>query len=247
MNEDKLNKIKRNGIILIITGSILGVIILFFSLVFIVIKEIVAFLSLAILFCVTALPLYSIGIKYRKHPELYYNHPIGTIRRVRKNFEDVVIDKSEYHYDSACRKYCEQYNKKKEDLNDQDKVIIWECAGNHIAIFLTWLIEHDFFIGEAGENIDDVIREVKERKITGREFLADYLDETLVRYELSDKVYGFIEDYYNDQYFKQYSCFIEKNLNKSVYGTVFSWKDYDMVKNIIEEAYDNFRDKYVPA
>lgn len=241
MDKKKLNRIRRNGIILIISGSFLGIVILFFAFIFIVADvPPAAVIILFLLFCVTALPLFIIGIRYRKHPELYSDHLIGTVRKPQKNYKNMVIDKSKYHYDSACEKYCEQYDKRKEELNDEDLEIIWEYAGNHIAIFLTWLIEYDFFIGEEGEGLEDEIREVKDRKITGDAFLSG-LDEVLVKDDISDNVYDFIDDYYDVKYLEQYRSFMKKNRKKNMYETVFSWEDYDALKPIIDEAYHNFQ------
>lgn len=70
---------RRNDNILIITASFLGSILLFF-----------------------------IGIKYRKHPEVYYDQPMGTVRNAKNNYKNIIIDKSKYHYDSAYENYCEQ-------------------------------------------------------------------------------------------------------------------------------------------
>lgn len=241
MDEKTLKRIRRNGTILIISGSFLGIVILFFAFIFIVADvPTAAVFILFLLLCVTALPLFLIGIRYRTHPELYYDHRIGTVRKPQRNYKNMVVDKSKYHYDSACEKYCKQYDKRKEELNDEDISVIWEYAGNHIAIFLTWLIEHDFFTGEEGESIEKEVREVKERKITGDEFLSG-LDETLVKDDISDKVYDFIDDYYDVKYLEDYNSFMKKNRKKGMYETVFSWEDYDALKPVIDEAYNSFQ------
>ncbi len=59
--------------------------------------------------------------------------------------------------------------------------IIWEYASNHIAMFLTWVIDNGFY-GNIHYEASDDIQLVKAREMTGTEFLAKHCD-----YRLSDE------------------------------------------------------------
>lgn len=76
-------------------------------------------------------------------------------------------------------RYAAQKNPK--DFTAEDESIIWEYASNHIAMFLTWVIDNGFY-GNIHYEASDDIQLVKARKMTGTEFLAKHCD-----YRLSDE------------------------------------------------------------
>ncbi|WP_310601533.1 DUF7832 domain-containing protein [Anaerosporobacter sp.] len=151
-----------------------------------------------------------------------------------KKFE---YDKSEWYWDSASERFCEEQNKTQEELTDEDNARIWEYAGNHIAFFVTWLIENDFYFGDGEDFFKEDLKLVKERKMTGKEFLTDNCDEVLSRGDICEEVLEFVDRYYIDKYMADYSDFVEEKIKKSVYGIAFSWEDYDGVRKVIDDAY----------
>lgn len=147
-------------------------------------------------------------------------------------------DESEWYWDTACEEYLVQTNKKSEELNDTDRNIIWSYARNHIAMFLTWLIDHDFY------NYTDVYefeetKKVKERRMTGSEFLEKYCDDVLCNEDISEEVRDFAGNYYQI-YIEKYAEYMSDKSDKKMYATAFSWADYDKIKKIIDNDYLEF-------
>ena len=149
-------------------------------------------------------------------------------------------DKVKYYWDKACSIYCEQYKKTVETLTEEDKDMIWEYSAHHILIFLTWLIENEF-LSDLYKDDQYEIDMIKQKKMSGFEFLMNNLDGALLREDISKEVIGFVDSYYFHAFLKSYSDYMENALNKRVLGTVFSWDDYDKIKvELIDVAYNNY-------
>ena len=110
------------------------------------------------------------------------------------------------------------------------------AAGNHIAFFLIWLIQHDF-VDEEGD-----IALIKDEKIGGVEFLMDYCDGVLPRNVLREEIWGFMDAYYekDNRYFHDYCTFIEDVVGETVLGVRFSWKLYHQFAPVLDKAYENY-------
>lgn len=239
-DEYALKIIKRNSNIVIVIGIIMGIPLLLLTTVFLAGKEWGPFITF-LLFTLLAsgLPI-MLGISYKKHPEKHINQ-FKTKYVDLSSYKDegkFTSDKSKWHWDSACEVYCKQFNKNPDTLTDDDIITIWEYARNHIAFFLTWLIENNYYHVEE-EYEEKGLKDVKERKRTGGDILAEY-DEVLSRFEISSEVIGFV-DYYYDKYMEDYANFVKNELGKNVYGIGFSWEDYDKVKKIIDKEYLEFQ------
>ncbi|MDE6568056.1 MAG: hypothetical protein K2K70_10050, partial [Lachnospiraceae bacterium] len=122
-------------------------------------------------------------------------------------------DKAEYQWESALEEYCNIHGIAQEDLDldNLDTEVedeIWEYAGNHIAIFITWLAKHDFLQTEFFTPKElDVL---KEEKISAVSFLMEYCDGTLARDMLKEEILDFVDEYYegDNGYYSDYCDFI---------------------------------------
>lgn len=156
-----------------------------------------------------------------------------------------VHDKAEYQWESALEEYCNQQGIEEDELDldaldEEVENIIWEYAGNHIAFFLIWLIQHDFFHAEEYEEEDIAL--VKNEKIGGVEFLMNYCDGVLSRIFLKEEILGFMDDYYekDNRYFHDYCSFIEEVAGETVLGVRFSWMLYHQFAPTLDKAYQNY-------
>lgn len=155
------------------------------------------------------------------------------------NKHKFTLDKAEWQQKTACEVYSKAFHKPTEALTQQDHAVIWEYCANHIAVFLTWVIEQDFLSKLHDDNLQDAAG-VKERRITGFEFLSNHCDLVLSREDLSRKIVKFVDLFYED-YIEQYCEFMENKLHKTVLGTTFSWEDYALIKaNIIDPGYHKY-------
>lgn len=150
------------------------------------------------------------------------------------------FDKAQWQWESACDIYCKQFNKEKTKLTEEDNNIIFNYGANHISFFLTWLIDNDFLSPLHRDEKNKDIDLVKNRKMTGFEYLQEYCDLVLSREDMARKIVKF-SDYFYDDYIYEYCNAMEKDLGREVLGCCFDWKDYEYIrKNVIDVAYGKF-------
>lgn len=154
-------------------------------------------------------------------------------------------DKAEYQWESALEEYCNINGIAEEDL-DLDNLdaevedVIWEYAGDHIALFTAWLVKHDFFQTEYFT--PEELNALKEERIDGVSFLMKYCDGVLARDFLKEEILGFVDEYYegDNGYYPDYCDFIENELKGIVFGTRFSWETYHQFAPVLDRAYQDY-------
>ena len=132
-----------------------------------------------------------------------------------------------------------------------------ENGATHIGMFLTWCIDNDLLSEEQIEDSADEIESVKNRKMTGAEFLIDICDEKFTDYDLNDIGNEFATDYYEDgtkfskkhkNYFGDYAEIfdikvIDNNLDQdSLYRIENSWTNYDLIKSRIDKRFSEWKE-----
>lgn len=168
-----------------------------------------------------------------------------SITKVFKNKEEkppFTSDKAEWQYQSCLKEYCKINDKKEDEITEKDEELIWECSGLHISYFLTWLINNDYLNSEESGISEEVINEVKEKKIKTTKFLGSELDYTLTREDISEDIIGFVDDYYDKCFLSDYSNYMEQN-GKNLFCCEFSWEDYENIEKILDKAYSKYKNK----
>ena len=145
-----------------------------------------------------------------------------------------LTDKADFYFDEMYSRYAAQKNPK--DFTAEDESIIWEYASNHIAMFLTWVIDNGFY-GNIHYEASDDIQLVKARKVTGTEFLAKHCDYRLSDEDFSPEILPFVECYYFQKYIQQYDKLFSKKAMALLHPSPFSWEDYDLIAKRITRAY----------
>ena len=131
-----------------------------------------------------------------------------------------------------------------------------ENAATHIGMFLAWCIDNnlisEFQIEEAGDDVESV----KNRTMTGAEFLINNCDEKFTDEDLNDLGNEFANDYYQDDtefgkqygsYLNDYSEFFDEKAkaDKKEYSSLFhvedSWDNYDFIKPIIDKRFKEWQ------
>lgn len=145
-----------------------------------------------------------------------------------------LTDKADFYFDEMYSRYAAQKNPK--DFTAEDESIIWEYASNHIAMFLTWVIDNGFY-GNIHYEASDDIQLVKARKMSGTEFLAKHCDYRLSDEDFSPEILPFVECYYFQKYIQQYDKLFSKKAMALLHPSPFSWEDYDLIAKRITRAY----------
>ena len=152
--------------------------------------------------------------------------------------------KAEWFYKDVYSEYCKKHNVEK--VTTQAEVTrIWEYTFNKLSVFLTWLLDRDFFIFE-DEEIQEGAEKLKTRKITANEFFVVSCAMSFSKSEIKKSAIDFVNDYFYfgihkyGNYEEDYNYFIKNKLNKDVNEIIFSWDEYEQFKQILNKAYDNY-------
>ncbi|MFC7774001.1 DUF7832 domain-containing protein [Flavobacterium sp. GCM10027622] len=117
-------------------------------------------------------------------------------------------------------------------------------GGTHIGMFLTWIIDNNLIGLMHIENSNDSIQKVKNREMTGAEFLIKECDSKFWPEDLNDEGNKFASFYYaseNDygQYIDDYAEVFDK------YETLFhvgdNWDNYSKIEPVITKMYRNWK------
>jgi hypothetical protein len=118
-----------------------------------------------------------------------------------------------------------------------------ENGGTHIGMYLTWIIDSDLYSEELLEEYEDEIKKVKNREITGRDFLFDICDEKLLSFDLNDIGYEFSKIYFNEDeeegygnYINDYDITLGEDY-ESLYEIPNTWDNYDRIKEVITKRF----------
>lgn len=135
-----------------------------------------------------------------------------------------------------------------EDLPD-------ESGATHIGMFVAWCVDNNLISEERFEEDEEGIADVKNRIMTGREYLIEYLDGVLIEDDLNDIGNRFASDYYDEKstfsnkignYHSDYSQVFTKenteiNVEKSIYYVEDNWTNYILIKPIINRRFKEWQ------
>lgn len=136
--------------------------------------------------------------------------------------------------------------------NDYPKNLPEENGATHIGMFLSWCIDNSLVSEELLDDAEEEIQQVKNREMTGAEFLIKVCDEKFIDEDLSEIGNKFAKDYYeNDTAFgKKYGSYIgdycqifneKAELNgfeyESLYHVEDSFENYNLLKSIIDKRF----------
>lgn len=124
-----------------------------------------------------------------------------------------------------------------------------ENGGTHIGMYLNWIIDNDLIGVLHLEDSVDGIKEVKSRKISGRDFLFQHCDGKFWNEDLNEEGLEFTKYYYQSlnnsdeaygQYLNDYVDALGENFD-SIYEIPNTWKNYDKLVKIIDSRYQEWK------
>lgn len=131
-----------------------------------------------------------------------------------------------------------------------------ENGATHIGMFLTWCIDNDLISEFQLEESEVDIEKVKNRKLTGTEFLIANCDEKFTDEDLNNLGNKFAKDYYEDETkfgkkFGNYSNDYASAFNQKAeqcgfeYETFYhienTFENYDIIKPIIDKRFEEWK------
>ena len=117
-----------------------------------------------------------------------------------------------------------------------------ENGGTHIGMFVAWAIIHDLEGDLHREDSATSVEAVRQRRMTGREFLFGECDEKFWEEDLNDQGNAFASWYYASEgsYMQDYERTLAADL-QSVYHVADTWENYDKLASVIDRRFDEWR------
>ena len=150
------------------------------------------------------------------------------------------FDRIDVYYDQALRAYCETHGKTEDDLSEDQIDELWRYAGNHIGLFMTWII-CNHFEGSIHQDIPEVLEQVRTGELLGVDFVLQYCDTKFWGEDFCDEIYDFVDQYYETQYFKEYSEWVVNELHDLPFELIATWKEYQAFAPVIDKAHEEFQ------
>lgn len=105
-----------------------------------------------------------------------------------------------------------------------------ENGATHIGMFVAWAIRQGFWTDDP--YCAEGVEKVRQRKMTGRDFLMEFSDGKFVSDDLTAEGRRFAESYYKKDYFNDYFGTVGDGLPTG-YEVEDSWENYDRVAEVI--------------
>lgn len=118
------------------------------------------------------------------------------------------------------------------------------AAATHIGMFLTWLINADLTSESLDRRAGEELQAVRDRRMTGAEFLLAKCDGKLGNRDLDIVGNAFACAYYQDQQGTGYGAYIDDYEEillggaASIYYVADNWNNYDRIALAISRRYE---------
>jgi hypothetical protein len=121
-----------------------------------------------------------------------------------------------------------------------------ENGATHIGMFLAWAINNDFAGELHREDSIEALADVRERRITGRDFLINECDEKFWEEDLNDLGNAFARDYYGGENILYYEDYIDALCDgdgSQIYYVEDTWENYDKLAPVISRRFEEWKSK----
>lgn len=118
-----------------------------------------------------------------------------------------------------------------------------ENGGTHIGFFLAWAIMRrlEGEIHHEDTRDEDALAAVRERRMTGREFLFKQCDEKFWEVDLSDEGNAFARSYYKtDRYLEDYEVAFGEDV-RTLYHVEDSWANFDKISRVLDRRFQEWK------
>ena len=120
-----------------------------------------------------------------------------------------------------------------------------ENGGTHIGMFLAWAIHRGLEGAIHHEDAADeqALAAVRERRMTGREFLINQCDEKFWEDDLSEEGNRFARSYYaTNRYYEDYEAALAASL-PTLYHVEDSWGNFDKISTVLDRRYQEWKSR----
>lgn len=149
----------------------------------------------------------------------------------------MAIDRIDWHWDSAEKIYRERHSVIGE-LTEEQQNQISLLAGNHIGLFLRWIIENHF----EGDDADQMeCEKVRCGEISGTEYLLNDCDGKFWDQDVTADIIPFVKSYYegSDYLIDYTNCCLPDDVQ--CYDIITNDDDYFKLRTMIDKAFNAFK------
>lgn len=124
-----------------------------------------------------------------------------------------------------------------------------ECGGTHIGMFLAWAILNSLEGELHQEDSSDYLAAVRERRMTGRQFLFKACDGKFWDDDLNDLGNQFARYYYAPEsggygpYIEDYETTLAQGL-PSLYHVADTWENYDKLAPVMDRRFAEWKQEH---
>ena len=108
---------------------------------------------------------------------------------------------------------------------------------------MAWIINNHLEGEFHQEESTEELKRVRDRQITGRDFLSSMCDEKFWEDDLNEDGFAFTQAYYEtNDYFKDYDATLvyAKGLTET-YAVEDTWENYDLMAKVIDQKYQQWK------
>jgi hypothetical protein len=113
-------------------------------------------------------------------------------------------------------------------------------AGTHIGMYLAWIILNRLESFQLRQQAASPVEEVRNREISGRDFLFAHCDGRLTSDALNKAAQIFTESYYEDRYLNDYEDILVSRAS-GTYTVADSWTNYDRLAKVMDQRLRDYR------
>lgn len=119
-----------------------------------------------------------------------------------------------------------------------------EAGGTHIGMFLAWAILRGFESESHRQESAESLAAVRERRMTGRDFLMQECDEKFTEGDLNEEGNAFTEAYFLKEgpggYLSDYEAALDDGL-PSLYHVADTWANFDKFAPVLDKRYAEWK------
>lgn len=117
-----------------------------------------------------------------------------------------------------------------------------ENGATHIGIFLAWAVHRGLASGLHAARSASEIEAVRQRKMTGRDFLLSCRDGKLTDKDLSGVGNAFAAAYYEEGYTADWEAFVRTRRYVSPYHAPDTWQTFDAVAPVLDYRFQQWKE-----
>ncbi len=169
---------------------------------------------------------------------------------------ETYFDNADWHFEDAHNVYSECFMNKhpqayiewqatKKDIGfiehcEEAAEAVFRRAAFHMGVYMAWIIRYEFEGKIHKEESADDLEKVRNRQMTGTEFILKRCDGKLWAEDLNEEGLAFTRSYYEEHYLMDFAD-LALGIADGPYTLEDGWENYQEFAQMLDEAYENWK------